>query len=201
MRYDVGPVEHDGHMIEQRRIAIRFLSPHCRTEEGEGAEAGRPLPDAMVLEAHYRKEVEGHFRPFVEILHRKSRLSRSALWRLVADSLAAVFLDGGLRFGCKAEALAAAKAVLKAEGSALNNRQLHYFEIALCAADDPDRIVMARSFRARGGCCRFYTAAGGPLCTTCVLRDPAERDRRIVDSMCRRLGQPVEGARFTSRIQ
>jgi hypothetical protein len=198
LRFDVQPVEHDGALLQQRRLQVRFLGGAFRTDRADAAPGASS--DTPRLQAHFRGAVEGHFRPFVAVLHARSRLSRSALWRLVADSLAAVFLDAGQRCRCKETALAEAAAILKAEGSPLNNRQLHFFDITLCAGDDPERILLSRTFRSRGGCCRFYTAEGGRLCSTCVLKDQAERDRGIVDALCRRLGLPAAGTRFRSQI-
>jgi hypothetical protein len=194
LRFEIGPVEHDGEVFLQRRMQVRFLNAACRTDRGR-------LRERSELQAHFRHEVEAHFQPFIETLHGKSRLPRNAFWRLVADSLAALFLDAGQRFARKAEALAEAAAILKVEGSPLNNRQLHYFDIALSAADDPGRILLSRTFRSRGGCCRYYTADPARLCTTCVLKDPAERDRGIVEAMCRRLGLSAADTSFTSQIQ
>jgi hypothetical protein len=189
--FETRPIEHDGRMLEQRRPRVRFLSSVCWTDREEVSTEPAMLLDRAGLRARFRAGVEDHFRPFVERLHRKSRLSRSALWRLVADSLAALFLDAGQRYGRKAEAMDEGLAILKAPGSPLNNRQLHYFDVALHDERDHDRILLSRTFRARGGCCRYYTAEGGTLCTTCVLKDPVERDRGILDAMRRHLEMPA----------
>ena len=77
---------------------------------------------------------------------------------------------------------------LAAFGSPLANRQMHYFDIVIRDPADSDRILASRSFRSRGGCCRYYTSREGKLCTTCVLLDPADRDRNLEAKLRFRLG-------------
>ncbi|WP_442580069.1 (2Fe-2S)-binding protein [Mesorhizobium sp. ASY16-5R] len=82
--------------------------------------------------------------------------------------------------------------ILKQPGSPLFNRQLHYFDLTL--RDEGQRELLSWTFRARGGCCRFYTVEGGKLCSTCVLKNAAERDNELLDAMRRRFGSPIDSA-------
>lgn len=110
------------------------------------------------------------------------------MWRLVGDSVSAVFLETGRTLGCEERAMTEALVVLKQPGSPLANRQMHYFDIVIRAPDDPGRVLARRTFRSRGGCCRYYTSREGRLCTTCVLLDPRERDRNLEAALRARLG-------------
>lgn len=178
-------------------LRIRFLSSAHLVDEKM---AQQPLGEAVCvgrtdLRRCFREDVESHFRPLVERLHAKTGLASNALWRLVGDAIGALFLDAGQKFGRKAEAIAEAMEILKAPGSPLKNRQMHFFEVELYEEANPERLLLSRTFRARGGCCRYYTAPEGKLCSTCVMLAPEERVARIRDGMRRRLSSPSGNAR------
>lgn len=175
--------EHDGRVLDVRRAHVRFLSAGFVAAE---AEPGRP--DPRLCEA-YRHAVEDHFAPFVAQVGARSGLARGALWRLAADGIAGRFLDAGRRVGRLEEARAAAMAIVKQPGSPLRNRQLSFFDLTL--RDGAGRALLNWTFRARGGCCRFYTVAGGGLCSTCVLKPAAERNAELLQAMRRRFDAPA----------
>ena len=87
------------------------------------------------------------------------------------------------------EARRDALSILKQPSSPLANPQLAYLELTLPDPSRPDRPLATRTVRARGGCCRYYTVAGGERCATCVLWRPQERDRRILEAMRNELGE------------
>lgn len=115
--------------------------------------------------------------PLVEQLRVATGISRGALWRLIADGYAAAWLTVGKALGREAEAMRRAVALLGGEGSPLNNGKTGFVEIRVSDPDDPTRQV-SDWFRARGGCCRYYTTpdSGGTYCSTCVLRSAESRD-------------------------
>ncbi|SEF53222.1 Ferric iron reductase protein FhuF, involved in iron transport [Bosea lathyri] len=179
--------EHDGHTHEVRRAHVRYLSggfctsrkDHAAHPDGRGPMTHNQIADAFCT------AVKAHFEPLIEQLHARTKLSRNAFWRLVADALAGWFIEAGRRLGCLEAAKASAMAVLKRPGSPLNNRQLHYFDLSVCdRAGQP----FSHTFRGRGGCCRFYTVEGGEYCSTCVLKDPRQRDDDLRQAMRRHLG-------------
>lgn len=181
LKFYTTPLEHDGLSFEVRRAHVRFLSPaFFRGANG---------PAEEVLCDLYRRAIETHFDPLVKRLHGATGLSRSALWRLVADSIAGRFLDAGRRFDRLEPAKASAMTILKSPGSPLDNRQLHYFDLTVT---DGGRREISRTFRARGGCCRYYTVEGGALCSTCVLNNPGKRDEQLRRGMRRRLGMTAD---------
>lgn len=190
LRFTTRPVEHKGRMLEERRADIRFLSNLFFSEGGDGCADRVAVAGKTALDDRFRREIENHFHPLIERLHVRTSLPRHAFWRLVTDSLAAIFLDAGQRFQCVQQAQRDAMTILKKPGSPLNNRQVHYFDISIADDDDPARILAAKTFRARGGCCRYYTVDGGKLCSTCVLKKADDRDRDIIAAMRRRLGLP-----------
>ncbi|MEO9340300.1 ferric iron reductase [Mesorhizobium sp. SB112] len=183
MRFYIAPQEHDGRTFQIRRAHVRFLSRAFWTDKKVSAAHpdARGLPNRDALCDLYRHSVEDHVRPLIDKLASRTGLSRNALWRLVSDAVAGRFLDAGRRLGCLEEAKAMAMTILKQSGSPLNNRQLHYFDLTL--RDDGERELISWAFRARGGCCRYYTVEGGELCDTCVLKKPEERDAELLEIM------------------
>lgn len=177
LRFEMGESEHDGHVHKVRHTHIRYLSSAFRTPE-----------DPDELARFYRRGIEDHFRPLIAKLNQMTGLSRTALWRLVADAIAGRFLEAGRHFNRLAEAKAQAMAILKQPGSPLNNRQLHYFDLTV--RDGTDR-AHTHTFRARGGCCRFYMVESGMLCPTCVLNSADRRDAELRLAMRRHLGLPA----------
>jgi hypothetical protein len=164
-----GRHEHGGRSHANRRAHVRYLSP-------------RFFDDRAALCGQFRAGVEAHFAPLVDVLFRKTGLSRNALWRLVADAVAGRCLEVGRQRGCIDEAKAIGMQVVKQPGSPLHNRQLRYFDLTLY--DDTQKIPLGSwTFRARGGCCRFYTVLNGTLCSICVLKDPEERDAELLEAM------------------
>lgn len=186
-------IEHDGLSAEVQRAHVRYLSFAYSTDrESEAAHPdARALLDRAGLCACYRQGVEAHFSPIIEALNRKTGLPRSAMWRLVGDALAVAFLDAGRRYDRLDDAKAMAMAVLKQPGSPLANRQLHYFDVTVRDDAQPDRVLASYTFRARGGCCRYYRIEGRKLCSTCVLQSAATRERLLQNTLRRRLGLPV----------
>jgi hypothetical protein len=186
-------MEHDGHTAVVRRAHVRLLSFAFLTDRA--SEAAHPDAEGLAavtqLEDHFRRRTEDHFAPLIEALNRLTGLPRIAMWRLVGDGLAASFLDAGRRYDCLEDGKAMAMAVLKQPGSPLCNRQMHYFAITIRDDACPERVLASFDFRARGGCCRYYLIEGKPLCSTCVLQDPATRNRMLERKMRRRLGLRV----------
>jgi len=166
---------HDGKMHRTRRAHVRFLEETFWQGQLDDAADGE----------RFRDEIERHFHPVVEAIHARTRLSRTALWRLAADAIAGRFLDAGHRFGTVEAAKATAMRILKVPRSPLANRQLHYFDLTVLDGHQKD---FSYTFRQRGGCCRFYLVEGGEYCSTCVLKAPGERDDELRLAMRRHLG-------------
>ena len=183
LKFHLAPLEHDGQTLDVRRAHVRFLSTTFRTSGKVCTDAASQPIDSIGICDLYRQAVEDHMRPLVETLSDRTGLSRSALWRLVADAIAAAFLDAGRRFDCLEEAQAMAMKILKQPGSPLCNRQLHFFELTL--RDDQQRKLLSWTFRARGGCCRYYTVEAGKLCDTCVLKKREDRNAGLLRTMQR----------------
>lgn len=167
--------EHDGKIHRTRRAHVRFLEDRFWQGQLDNPTDGE----------RFRVELERHFRPVIDAIHIRTRLSRAALWRLAADAIAGRFLEAGRRFGTAEAAKASAMRILKVPGSPLANRQLHYFDLTVF---DRHQQEFSYTFRQRGGCCRFYQVEGGKYCPTCVLKDPAERDEELRLVMRQHLG-------------
>lgn len=173
--------EEDGESGEYEHLAVRFLSGRFAALPDDRA-AGQPdvivLPDAAALREWFRRRVEDHMRPIIERTFLVSRLSRGALWRIVADSCAQAFLYIGRLVEEADPAEREGLAFVKAPGSPLNNPQL-YFVSLTCDGH-------SETFRVRGGCCRYYALPDGHYCTSCVLRDPEEREADFMAMLTKR---------------
>lgn len=177
--------EHHVHEDEDHahlHFHFRLLDGVCRdTAESDGAPQDPTARNAGNLSDILRAGLEANFEPLIERLHALTRLSRKALWRQAADSVAFAFLEVGRDLNREDEAKAAAMAVLKAPGSPFSNPQLQFVKIVV-----PD-VVAARSasrtYASRGGCCRYYTAPGGSVCANCVLQKPEDRDRLLAQHL------------------
>lgn len=171
---------------EARRIRLNHGRPKLYRRLEIALEPGDLVKTAEPALLRLRAGVEAHFQPLIVALCDQTGISRQALWRLVGDALAFAFLEAGRKAGREEEAQADALVLLKHSGSPLDNRQMHYFQVTVA---DPVRAGrgFTRTFRQRGGCCRYYTAFPGQLCSTCVLKDPAERDRALEARLLRRL--------------
>ncbi|CAH0138481.1 hypothetical protein SRABI05_01372 [Agrobacterium fabrum] len=171
--------EHDGEPMTVRRAHVRLLSPQIFTNRDAGPFS--TITDHAGLCERFRIGVEQHFHPLVEALATRTGFSKNAQWRLVGDAIAGRFLDVGRRFGCLTEAMASAMVIVKVQGSPLNNRQLGYFDLTL--HDSALKEPFTYTFRARGGCCRYYTVEGAEKCPTCVLKSHEERDDILLQEM------------------
>lgn len=128
----------------------------------------------------FKLAYEAVLSPLVDAMNAYSSLPRNALWRLAGDSLSAGFLNAGKELGCPERAMAVALSMLREKDTPLYAKQTGFVEIRI-----PERPEISEWFRARGGCCRYYTAEGGEYCTTCVLRDAESRDHRLLDYLRR----------------
>lgn len=180
--------EQDGRTYAVRRAHVRYLSPAYTTDRPDAAPHAdaRTVADRPRLCEQFRTGLENHVRPLVAALTARTGLASGALWRLAGDAIAGRFLDVGEKLGRLEEAKAAALLILKQPGSPLANRQLHFFDIEL--NDDAGSPLGVWTFRARGGCCRYYTLEGGSFCTTCVLKPANERDVELRAAIRRHLG-------------
>jgi hypothetical protein len=142
---------------------------NCRVTIPLTVESGGRDPARAVADLH---------APLVAALGKASGLSSRALWRLVTDAVAEACLESGRHHGDAGQGMALAREILGDRASPLFNRQWGFFEIE---ARRPDGRSVREWFRARGGCCRYYTTAGGAYCSTCVLRDPGSRDAILRD--------------------
>lgn len=134
----------------------------------------------------YRCSAADYVRPLVEKLARRFGLAGNALWRLVADAIAARFLDAGRRFRCLEDARESAMTILRAGWIAAMQSPASFLRSDPAPRDEQQRKLLSLKFRARGGCCRYYTVEDGELCETCVLKKPEERKAELLRAMRRR---------------
>ncbi|GLK76099.1 siderophore biosynthesis protein [Methylopila jiangsuensis] len=177
--------------IRLERLHLRVSGAHFATDDPrwDGHPHALLLPDREALADHARAALERHMAPLILRLNAYSRLPVAALWRLVGDALAYALLEAGRRLGREDQAVADALAVLKQPGSPLANKEMRFVEIALVDGGTPGRELARQRFRARGGCCRYYTVGGGELCGTCVLRKPKDLHDKLGELMRGELGE------------
>ena len=172
----------NGQSGEAERMDARFLGGRFAALPDDPA-ADHPdaiiIPDELALREWLRQSIEAHFKPLIERVHAKTRLSRHAQWCLVADSVASLFLHGGLVLNNEVYGTEEGLAFVKTEGSPMNNPNTGY--ITLHYRDQRE------TFRERGGCCRYYTLVeDAHKCTSCVLRKPEERNQLLLEYMGRK---------------
>lgn len=161
-------------------LAVHLLSTRCRAFAPRHLiEGAIPVASQEALRDDLRCQLEQLYQPLIEQLHQRHRLGKAAQWRLVADALAAAFLNVGRQLGDEVAAREEAMALIKHPGSPLNNRQTGYFEVTLTAPHLPEKVLARQHFRARGGCCRYYTSDAATYCSTCVLLPEPERHLRL----------------------
>lgn len=147
------------------------------------------LPELNPVSAPPTPDVLGRYlvdrlEPFVEEIRRQTRLGKAALWRLLADALAASYLNTGKRLGLTGQAMARAAAIIEAVGKPLANDQWHFKEYCVDAGASPTGQALGDWFRVRGGCCRYYTLPDSDYCGTCVHLDEPEREARFQRYLC-----------------
>lgn len=172
---------------ESQRLDVRFLSGRFAALPDD-PDANHPdaliLPNETALREWLRNTIEAHFTPMIEQLFAKTRLGRQAQWNLVADACAALFLGSGELVSDQPHGEAQGLAFVKAPGSHMENPKTGYFTL--------EYEGHCETYRARGGCCRYYTVAeDAEKCSTCVLVKPEERDQRLLAYMAQRYAPAV----------
>ena len=76
------------------------------------------------------------------------------------------------------------RAVVEAAGKPLANKQWQFNYYSVAAEDSPTQKPLGNWFRARGGCCRYYTLEGKDYCTSCVHVSEDERRERLTRYLC-----------------
>ncbi|MFY0665001.1 MAG: (2Fe-2S)-binding protein [Natronospirillum sp.] len=140
---------------------------------------GETLPPEVV--AGYAYQLFEHLIP---ALAAQVRLSANALWRLVTDGLSAAYLYVGKEQQQPDRAMARVRAVIEAAGKPLANKQWQFNYYSVAAEDSPTQQPLGNWFRARGGCCRYYTLEGKDYCTSCVHVSEDERRERLTRYLC-----------------
>ncbi|MDX2160434.1 MAG: ferric iron reductase [bacterium] len=177
---------YEGESGEADRLEVRFVSGQfaCLPDDAHSQHPNAQIMrDAEALREHLRSALVSHFTPLVEAVYARTNLSRYALWCLVADSFAALFQHLGEGLGDGERARAEAMALIKAAGSPMQTSKTRYFTLEFAGH--------CETFRARGGCCRYYTVSesGTDYCSTCVLRKPEDRAARLLAYMSKKYAQ------------
>jgi len=159
---------------EAERLDSRLLSEQFTSLQDDPLAAEKnvtTLADEPALRDHLRQQIETHFTPLIDAVHQQTRLSRGALWRLVADACALLFLNIGQKTGQTAAAQSEGLTLINAAKSAMRNPHTNYLSVVAAG--------QIKSFVARGGCCRYYTLPGKDKCATCVLRPTEEQKEKL----------------------
>jgi len=176
LRFSTYTWHEDGESGEAERLDVRFLSGRFACLPDDSA-ADHPdaqvLPNVDALRDQLRTTLEAYLTPIIDRLYEQTRLSCHAQWLLVADACAAQFLQIGRKLGNGEHSQAEGLAFINVAASPMNNDKTGYIELRY--QDQCD------TFRARGGCCRYYTVSetGDDYCSTCVLRKPEDRDAKL----------------------
>lgn len=120
------------------------------------------------------RAMEGLHAGTIATLARLTGLGAAAQWRLVGDGLTGALIHRGQAMGQIETALALGRAITSNRSTRLYARQTEFVEVR-----HPRRLGISEWFRLRGGCCRYYTSAGGEYCTTCVHRDRDDQIARL----------------------
>lgn len=167
---------------QAERIDVRFLSGRFAAlpdDPDANHSDAVILPDTNALREWLRSALEAHVTPLIESIYSATRLGHHAQWCLVADACALLFLYQGQALKDEARAKAEGLAFVKATNSPMKNPGTDYISLQYLEHDE--------TFRARGGCCRYYTVAEDNIkCSTCVLWKPEERNQRLLDYMTRK---------------
>lgn len=173
------PYQHDGKTLTYQAIDWRFLDDRFWTDQsGELPGGGVAVESADALRRQLNAQLAAMFEPLIARFKAISKLSAGAQWRIVADSLAGAFLSTGQVLHIEAQACAEADALIGDPQAAIHNSKTGFVEIAVDHPSKPGQPIR-RTYRTRGGCCRYYTADSGHLCAACVLVKPDERDERL----------------------
>lgn len=117
--------------------------------------------------------------PFITEVHHQTRFSKAAQWRLLTDSITAVYLYAGKQFNNAEKTMTRAREIIECTGKPLANAQWHFKEFQVPAQISPTGETLKDWFRIRGGCCRYYTTEAERYCSTCVHLDENEQKQRF----------------------
>ena len=173
------PWQHGKESGTYQAIDWRFMDDAFWTDQaGELPAGGVAVDSAEALYQQFNVQLETVLTPLVERFKLLSRFSRGAQWRQAADALAGAFLTTGQVLKMEAQACAVSDALIGDPQAAMHNSKTGFVEIAVEHPGKPGEPIR-RIYRTRGGCCRYYTADKGSICSTCVLVKPVERDERL----------------------
>jgi hypothetical protein len=172
------------------RVEVRFLSPRFAALPND-PDAGHPdamvMPNSDALREWLRTSLEAHMQHIIEAVHAQTRLSRGAQWNLVADSCAALFLYVGKALSDEERGKTQGWAFIKADCSRMRTAKTEYITLTYT---DNNNVDHCETFRARGGCCRYYTVSDdAEKCSTCVLLTPEERNARLLAYLSKKHAQ------------
>jgi hypothetical protein len=156
---------HEGNELKYTVYKWQLDELHARPKQSNATVIGQQLIELMM--------------PFIDAVYHETRLSKGAQWRLVTDSISAVYLYAGKEFNDVKGAMARAINIIDSIGKPLTNKQWHFKEFHVSADASPTLKAISEWFRIRGGCCRYYTTPGGEYCSTCVHLDDAEQQKRF----------------------